>query len=100
MFRWENFTTANGLSDNHVFCVLVDGDRVWAGTVNGLGLYESGTWKIFYPDGKLAATGAMVKGSRSGTWTFHYDDAKSTVLAVNSSSASVPRKLSSRSQAC
>src|SRR5207302_1200631 len=50
MFRWENFTTANGLPDNHVFCVLVDGDRVWAGTVNGLGLYESGTWKIFRPN--------------------------------------------------
>ena len=27
MFRWENFTTANGLPDNHVFCVLVDGNR-------------------------------------------------------------------------
>ena len=26
LFRWENFTTANGLPDNHVFCVLVDGD--------------------------------------------------------------------------
>ena len=35
MFRWENFTTANGLPDNHVFCVLVDGKRIWAGTDNG-----------------------------------------------------------------
>ena len=26
-FRWENFTTANGLPDNHIFCVLVDGNR-------------------------------------------------------------------------
>ena len=42
MFRWENFTTANGLPDNHVFCVLVDGNRIWAGTDNGLGLYEKG----------------------------------------------------------
>jgi ligand-binding sensor domain-containing protein len=48
-FRWENFTTANGLPNNHVFCVLVDGDRVWAGTENGLGLYENGAWKIFRP---------------------------------------------------
>jgi len=32
LFRWENFTTANGLPDNHVFCVLVDGTRIWAGT--------------------------------------------------------------------
>ena len=29
MFRWENFTTANGLPNNHVYCVLVDGNRVW-----------------------------------------------------------------------
>ena len=43
-FRWENFTTANGLPDNHVFNVCVDGDRVWAGTENGLALYENGKW--------------------------------------------------------
>ena len=48
-FRWQNFTTANGLPDNHVFCVLVDGDRIWAGTENGLGLYEKGVWKTFRP---------------------------------------------------
>src|SRR5271165_1859539 len=48
-FRWENFTTANGLPDNHVFCVLVDGNRIWAGTENGLGLYENGAWKTFRP---------------------------------------------------
>jgi ligand-binding sensor domain-containing protein len=50
MFRWENFTTANGLPDNHVYCVLVDGKRIWAGTENGLGLYQNGTWKTFRPD--------------------------------------------------
>jgi ligand-binding sensor domain-containing protein len=49
-FRWENFTTVNGLPDNHVFCVLVDGDRIWAGTENGLGLYEGGgKWKVYRP---------------------------------------------------
>ena len=41
-FRWESFTTANGLPDNHVFCVLVDGNRIWAGTENGLAIYENG----------------------------------------------------------
>ena len=46
-FRWENFTTANGLPDNHVFNVCVDGDRVWAGTENGLALYEGGKWRTF-----------------------------------------------------
>jgi ligand-binding sensor domain-containing protein len=46
-FRFENFTTANGLPDNHVFSVLVDGDRVWAGTENGLALYENHAWKTY-----------------------------------------------------
>lgn len=54
MFRWENFTTANGLPDNHVFCVLVDGQRIWAGTDNGLGVYEHGAWKVFRPADGLA----------------------------------------------
>ncbi|MGA7573530.1 MAG: two-component regulator propeller domain-containing protein [Terriglobales bacterium] len=53
-FRWENFTTANGLPDNHVFCVLVDGNRIWAGTENGLGRYENGAWKIYRPVDGLA----------------------------------------------
>ncbi|MGA8578096.1 MAG: two-component regulator propeller domain-containing protein, partial [Bryobacteraceae bacterium] len=46
-FRWENFTTANGLPDNRVYNVCVDGDRIWAGTDNGLALYENGKWRAF-----------------------------------------------------
>ena len=46
-YRFENFTTANGLPDNHVFAVLVDGDRVWAGTENGLAVYENHAWKTY-----------------------------------------------------
>ena len=46
-YRFENFTTENGLPDNHVYSVLVDGDRIWAGTDNGLGLYENGKWKAY-----------------------------------------------------
>ena len=38
--RWENFTAANGMPDAKVLSVLVDGDRVWAGTENGLVLLE------------------------------------------------------------
>jgi len=48
-FRWQNFTTANGLPDNHVFCVLVDGNRIWAGTEDGLALYGNGKWKVLRP---------------------------------------------------
>jgi ligand-binding sensor domain-containing protein len=46
-FRWENFTTANGLPDNRVYSVCVDGGRIWAGTDNGLALYENGKWRVF-----------------------------------------------------
>jgi ligand-binding sensor domain-containing protein len=46
-YRFENFTTVDGLPDNHVYAVLVDGDRIWAGTDNGLGLYEGGKWKTY-----------------------------------------------------
>jgi ligand-binding sensor domain-containing protein len=53
-FRFENFTTADGLPDNHVYAVLVDGDRVWAGTNNGLGLYEDGKWKTYSTKDGLA----------------------------------------------
>jgi len=53
-FRFENFTTANGLPDDHVFSVLVDGDRIWAGTENGLGVYENHQWKTYTTNDGLA----------------------------------------------
>ena len=53
-FRWENFTIANGLPNDHVFCVLVDGERVWAGTEDGLALYEAGKWRVYRPADGLA----------------------------------------------
>src|SRR5215831_7909908 len=49
-FRFESFTTASGLPDNHVYSVLVDGGRIWAGTDNGLGLFENSKWTIFRPN--------------------------------------------------
>ncbi len=53
-FRWENFTTAEGLPDNRVYSVCVDGARIWAGTDNGLALYENGKWRSFHPADGLA----------------------------------------------
>jgi ligand-binding sensor domain-containing protein len=53
-FRFENFTTANGLPDNHVYAVLVDGDRIWAGTENGLAVYENHNWKTYNTKDGLA----------------------------------------------
>ncbi|MDR3772818.1 MAG: hypothetical protein P4L26_05690 [Terracidiphilus sp.] len=53
-YRFENFTTANGLPNNHVFSVLVDGDRVWAGTEDGLAVYENHAWKTYTTKDGLA----------------------------------------------
>ena len=53
--RWENFTTANGMPDAKVFCVTVDGNRVWAGTEDGLVLIENGkVAKVYKPADGLA----------------------------------------------
>jgi ligand-binding sensor domain-containing protein len=53
--QWENFTTANGMPDAKVFCVAVDGSRVWAGTEDGLVLIENGkVQKVYKPEDGLA----------------------------------------------
>lgn len=53
-FRWETFTKADGLPDDHVFHLCVDGDRVWAATENGLGVFEKAKWKVYRPADGLA----------------------------------------------
>jgi len=53
-FLFENFTVENGLPDNHVYSVLVDGDRIWAGTENGLAVYENHAWKTYTTKDGLA----------------------------------------------
>ncbi len=53
-YRFENFTTANGLPDDHVYSVLVDEDRIWAGTDNGLAVYENHKWKTYNTKDGLA----------------------------------------------
>jgi len=53
-YRFENFTTSNGLPDDHVYSVLVDGDRIWAGTDNGLAVYEDHKWKTYTTKDGLA----------------------------------------------
>jgi ligand-binding sensor domain-containing protein len=45
--NWENFHQKDGLPAEKVYCIAVDGDRVWAGTDNGLALYEKGKWTSF-----------------------------------------------------
>jgi hypothetical protein len=44
--QWKQFTVKDGLPNDHVFAVKVDGDRVWIGTENGLALLDKRTGKI------------------------------------------------------
>jgi ligand-binding sensor domain-containing protein len=52
---WKNYTVADGMPDEKVLCVAVDGDRVWAGTRNGMVLIENGRiLRVFKPEDGLA----------------------------------------------
>jgi ligand-binding sensor domain-containing protein len=44
---WETFHQKDGLPAEKVYCIAVDRDKVWAGTDNGLALYEKGKWTSF-----------------------------------------------------
>jgi len=70
--RWENFTTANGMPDDKVFQAAVDGDRVWAGTENGLVLIEKGKiQKVYKPEDGLAnrvVTGVALDPASGDVW--------------------------------
>jgi len=44
--RWEHFTVKDGLPNDHVFAVKVDGPHVWVGTENGLCRIDKETGKI------------------------------------------------------
>ncbi len=43
---WKHFTVADGLPNDHIFAVKVDGPRVWIGTENGLAMLDKRTGKI------------------------------------------------------
>ena len=70
--RWESFGTANGMPDEKVFCVAVDGDNVWAGTENGLVLISKGQIKKIYrtEDGLVnrVVTGVAVDHETGDVW--------------------------------
>jgi ligand-binding sensor domain-containing protein len=52
--HWESFHVSDGLPSEKVFCIAVDGDRVWAGTDHGLALFENGTWTAYRSQDGLA----------------------------------------------
>ena len=57
--HWRNFTTKDGLPSDHVYCVRIDGDRVLAGTHDGLAVYEKGKWTTYTTKDGLAHNGVV-----------------------------------------
>lgn len=57
--NWQNFTTENGLPDNKVYTVKIDGDRVFVGTHHGLAVYEKGKWKTYTKEDGLPHNGIV-----------------------------------------
>ena len=57
--HWRNFTTKDGLPSDHVYCVRIDGDRVLAGTHDGLAVYENGKWKTYTTKDGLPHNGVV-----------------------------------------
>lgn len=70
--KWENFTVGNGMPDDKVFSVAVDGENIWAGTENGLVLINHGKiQKVYNPEDGLAnrvVTGVAVDKSTGDVW--------------------------------
>ncbi|MFB3904037.1 MAG: regulator [Acidobacteriota bacterium] len=44
--RWKQFTTAEGLPNDHIFAVKANGPKVWVGTEDGLACIDKRTGKI------------------------------------------------------
>ena len=57
--RWHNFTMKDGLPSDHVYCIRIDGNRVLAGTHDGLAVYENGKWKTYTTKDGLPHNGVL-----------------------------------------
>ncbi|WP_165230016.1 ligand-binding sensor domain-containing protein [Aquisphaera insulae] len=44
--KWKNFTTKDGLPNDHIFSVKAEGPKVWIGTEDGLACLDKRTGKI------------------------------------------------------
>ncbi|MHC5006224.1 MAG: hypothetical protein ACYTGF_02580, partial [Planctomycetota bacterium] len=44
--QWKHFTVADGLPNDHVFAVKVQGSKVWVGTEDGLACLDKQTGDI------------------------------------------------------
>lgn len=57
--NWKNFTTKDGLPNDHAYCVRIDGKRVLVGTHEGMAVYEDGKWTTYTTKDGLAHNGVV-----------------------------------------
>lgn len=57
--NWRNFSSKDGLPSDKVYCVRIDGNRVLAGTHEGLAVYENGKWRTYTTKDGLAHNGVL-----------------------------------------
>lgn len=57
--NWKNFTSKDGLPSDKVYTVRIDGDRVYAGTHDGLAVYENNKWKTYTTEDGLPHNGIV-----------------------------------------
>ncbi len=57
--HWRNFTTKDGLLNDHVYTVRIVGDSVLAGTHDGLAVYSKGRWHTYTTKDGLAHNGVV-----------------------------------------
>ncbi|OFY66960.1 MAG: hypothetical protein A2V64_02825 [Bacteroidetes bacterium RBG_13_43_22] len=57
--NWKTFTEKDGLPSDKVYTVRIDGNRVLAGTHDGLAVYEKGKWRTYTTGDGLAHNGVV-----------------------------------------
>lgn len=57
--NWKNFTAKDGLPSDKAYCVRIAGEKVLAGTHDGMAVYENGKWKSYTTEDGLAHNGVV-----------------------------------------
>jgi ligand-binding sensor domain-containing protein len=57
--NWRSFTKKDGLPSDKVYTVRIHGDKVYAGTHDGLAVYENGKWTTYTKEDGLAHNGVV-----------------------------------------
>lgn len=57
--HWRNFTSKDRLPGDKAYCVRINGNRVLAGTHEGLAVYEQGKWQTYTTKDGLAHNGVL-----------------------------------------